>query len=79
MTIILACAVCSCDLGAAQAEEKVDFDREVRPILVANCYKCHGPHDEARKAGLRFDSYQGATATLRKGHRAIVPFSADES
>lgn len=79
MTIILACAVCSCDLGAAQAEEKVDFDREVRPILVANCYKCHGPHDEARKAGLRFDSHQGATATLGKGHRAIVPFSADES
>ena len=79
MTIILACTACSCALGAADAEEKVDFDREVRPILVANCYKCHGPHDEARKAGLRFDSHQGATATLRKGHRAIVPFSADES
>lgn len=79
MTIILACAVCSCALGAAQAGEKVDFDREVRPILVANCYKCHGPHDEAREAGLRFDSHQGATATLRKGHRAIVPFSPDES
>src|SRR5205809_4850398 len=35
--------------------DKVDFNREIRPILSENCYKCHGPDDEARKAKLRFD------------------------
>ncbi len=64
---------------ATHSADKVDFDREIRPILVANCFKCHGPHDEARKAGLRFDSFEGATATLRSGRQAVVPFSPDGS
>ena len=51
----------------------VDYDREVRPVLVARCYACHGPDAETRKAGLRLDTFDGATAMLKSKARAIVP------
>ncbi len=38
-------------LGLAE----LDFNREVRPILAANCFECHGPDADARKAKLRLD------------------------
>ena len=43
-----------------------DFNTEVRPILAANCFKCHGPDDKTRDAGLRLDTQAG-------GHTAIKP------
>ncbi|MEY4378799.1 MAG: hypothetical protein RLZ85_680, partial [Verrucomicrobiota bacterium] len=30
------------------------FEKEVRPVLADNCYKCHGP--KKQKSGLRLDS-----------------------
>lgn len=35
--------------------EPVSFNREVRPILSNNCFKCHGPDDGDRKAKMRLD------------------------
>src|SRR4051794_3988206 len=35
------------------AARKVDFDRDIRPILAANCYSCHGP--EKQKSDFRLD------------------------
>ena len=32
---------------------EIDFAREVRPILSENCFACHGPDENARKAKLR--------------------------
>ena len=46
----------------------IDFNRDVRPILSENCFVCHGPGKEDRKAGLRLDVRENA---LR--HGAIVP------
>jgi hypothetical protein len=56
----------------------VDFSRDVRPILSAKCFQCHGPDDKARKAGLRLDVRDAAVAS-RKGRRAIVPGKTDQS
>lgn len=53
--------------------ETVDFNFHVRPILVQNCYLCHGPDPSGRKADLRLDTYEGATAALKEGGHAIVP------
>jgi hypothetical protein len=35
------------------ASQKVDFARDIQPILKASCYECHG--DEKQKGGLRLD------------------------
>jgi hypothetical protein len=54
------------------------YNREVRPILSDNCFYCHGFDPQHRKAGLRLDTFDGATE-VRKGVAAIVPGSADRS
>ncbi|NRA95691.1 MAG: DUF1553 domain-containing protein [Planctomycetes bacterium] len=55
------------------AERPVGYARDVRPILSDRCYKCHGPDAAQRKAGLRLDTPQGATAVLPSGRRAVIP------
>ena len=53
--------------------DKIDFNRDVRPILSDNCYACHGPDKNKRKADLRLDTKDGlrlATTTWRRSSRA---------
>ena len=44
------------------ARPKVDFSREIRPILSDNCFQCHGPDSGARMSGLRLDLKDAAFA-----------------
>jgi len=60
------------------AAEKVDFRREVRPILSDNCFHCHGPDKETRLAGLRLDVKSEAFAA-RKNGAPIVAGSPENS
>ncbi|MFT5122500.1 MAG: dsDNA-binding SOS-regulon protein [Kiritimatiellia bacterium] len=58
---------------------EVEFNRDIRPILSANCYFCHGPDEHGRKAKLRLDSYEAATAIRKDGSRAIDPAKLSDS
>lgn len=45
----------------ASAKDKVDFNSQIRPIISAKCYHCHGPDEKSRKAKLRLDLREEAT------------------
>ena len=76
---LLAGLLGSSDLPAGGAQEgKIDFNRDVRPILTENCFQCHGPSKKDRKAKLRLDTRAGARADLG-GYAAIVPGKLEAS
>ena len=63
-------------IAAAQAQTKVDFAKDIQPILQQQCVKCHGP--EKQKGKLRLDSKEAAFKG-GKGGPAIVANDAAKS
>lgn len=66
---------------ALKLPETVDYNFHIKPILSDNCYTCHGPDANKRKAGLRLDLEKTALLELSEspGHFAIVPKNLRES
>ena len=47
-------------LGIVQAKEPLSYNEHIRPILVENCFSCHGADSASRKADLRLDRREDA-------------------
>ncbi len=52
------------------AAEPVDFTREIKPLLAARCYACHGPDEGRRKGKFRLDVKEDALKKAIKPHDA---------
>jgi hypothetical protein len=67
--------------GSPLVPDVVDFNFHVKPILSDRCFKCHGPDENTREGGLRFDTKEGAFAALGENadHYAIVPGQPEKS
>ncbi|XOV91654.1 MAG: PSD1 and planctomycete cytochrome C domain-containing protein [Bacteroidota bacterium] len=78
--LVVGIMMTQCDQNSAglNLPDKVDFNYDVKPILVQNCYLCHGPDPSSRKADLRLDIYEGATA-FHEDRQAIHPGKAGKS
>jgi len=53
---------------------KLSYNRDIRPILVENCFSCHGADSAGRKADLRLDRREDAI-----DHGALVPGDPDST
>lgn len=74
--LILACVIAG---PASQADDKIDFNRDIRPILSENCFACHGPDAAHQEAGLRLDVRAAAILAVDSGMTAIVPGKPEQS
>src|SRR5258708_5408566 len=63
---------CMAFTGVIAAADRVDFNRQVLPVLSDNCFKCHGPDEKGRRAHLRFDTREGAFR-VKDGKSVITP------
>ena len=61
--------------GAASGKpgSKIEFNRDIRALLSDNCFACHGPDENKRKAKLRLDVKDEAFKPAKSGDYAIVP------
>ncbi|MEX0939621.1 MAG: PSD1 and planctomycete cytochrome C domain-containing protein [Pirellulales bacterium] len=56
---------------------KIDFARQIKPILVKNCYPCHGP--DTSEAGLKFHQQESVYSELISGEQAVIPGDLERS
>jgi len=79
LTTISGCHSKQSGQAAQRLPQHLDFNQDVQPILASNCFSCHGPDPEMRKAGLRLDLEESAFKK-RPGHPdAIVPGHPEQS
>src|SRR3954470_14663236 len=64
-------------LALATSSRAVDFERDVKPILEARCYACHGP--DTQKAGIALNHYHTAHQPTDHGRGLWVSGKPDRS
>ena len=64
---------------SSAAQQHLDFNQDVQPILASNCFSCHGPDPEMRKANLRLDLEESAFRKRPGKPDAIVPGHPEKS
>ncbi len=58
--------------AAKKTVAKLDYNRDVQPILSEYCYHCHGPDTGSRKAKLRLDLRAEALAHVCDSDRKVI-------
>lgn len=61
--------------SAVELPDKVEFNRDIRPIFSGTCFNCHGPDTHEMKGKLQLHTFEAATKKLgkKKNRQAIVP------
>jgi hypothetical protein len=67
------------DLRNGTPSSKLDFNRDIRPILSDKCFQCHGPDSKRRKASLRLDSPESTFGKADSGEHAVVAGKLEQS
>lgn len=55
------------------------FEKNIRPVLVEQCYKCHSSESEKIKGGLTLDTKHGVVIGGESGHAGVTPGNLAES
>jgi hypothetical protein len=84
--LLFVCVLCALAVSALPASaldapvpDRIDFNRDVRPILSENCFFCHGPDKAHRKGGLRLDTADGLFTALEGKRHPAVPGKPESS
>src|SRR5438093_886818 len=77
--LIVVLVVALSSAWSASTPAKLEFNRDIRPILSENCFACHGADSAARKASLRLDRFEEAIAPRKDKQPAIVPGKPEAS
>ena len=77
--LLLPCAGLAAETGkeAISAEDEKFFEEQVRPVLVEQCFKCHG--DKKQESGLRLDSRASILRGGDSGEAAAIPGDSEKS
>jgi hypothetical protein len=65
-------ALSSLHAEAVEAAGKLDYTRDVRPILAANCFNCHGQDPSHREAELRLDLFEAPAGDEAHGAEQVI-------
>jgi hypothetical protein len=84
-SVVLAVAALTALIGAsgspppAAGASRIDFTRQIRPLLSDRCFRCHGPDASKRKAKLRLDVREGAFRKMNAGWAIVKPGNPGKS
>jgi len=63
-----------------QAEEPVDYNRDIRPLFSNTCYECHGPDSNTRETDLRLDQHESVLGESEtSGGKIVAPHDSAKS
>lgn len=87
LALLAPCAAISLDAAepmssahaGISAEQLNFFEKNIRPVLVEHCYKCHSAESDKVKGGLTLDTKQGSLLGGESGHAGITPGNVAES
>src|SRR5690349_421169 len=58
---------------------RMDYNRDIQPILAEHCFHCHGQDEGARKGNLRLDVREAALKGGKSDGPAITPGKPEAS